>query len=188
MVAPPYWNATMHSLDPPYHQQQILRSLPGWTRHLHPTHTQRLLRRAHREHIKPDGQFADWFVQASPVRQAELREAIKQRTISSKALAKALQDMRGITEFCEPLLKARLGVQVSVTEAQFKQQPFTQMQEGASRIQRPPMTYPTLRSSSNGLPALLPSPACSKPPCTISKAWPKSAPSAPCRPASTTAP
>ncbi|MBC7210854.1 MAG: hypothetical protein H5U33_11445, partial [Pseudomonas sp.] len=120
----------MHSLDPPYHQQQILRSLPGWTRHLHPTHTQRLLRRAHREHIKPDGQFADWFVQASPVRQAELREAIKQRTTSSKALAKALQALRGITEFCEPLLKARLGVQVSLTQAQFNRQPFTQGQMG----------------------------------------------------------
>ncbi|UPF01812.1 hypothetical protein MXB02_14520 [Pseudomonas mosselii] len=120
----------MHSLDPPYHQQQMLRSLPGWTRHLHPTHTQRLLRRAHREHIKPDGQFADWFVQASPVRQAELREAIKQRTTSSKALAKALQALRGITEFCEPLLKARLGVQVSLTQAQFNRQPFTQGQMG----------------------------------------------------------
>ncbi|MBV4504699.1 hypothetical protein HU751_007545 [Pseudomonas sp. BW13M1] len=120
----------MHSIDPPYHQQQILRSLPGWTRHLHPTHAQRLLRRAHREHVKPDGQFADWFVQASPVRQTELREAIKQRTTSSKALAKALQGLQGITEFCEPLLKARLGVQVSMTEAQFKQQPFMQVQEG----------------------------------------------------------
>ncbi|MDC0690916.1 NEL-type E3 ubiquitin ligase domain-containing protein [Mitsuaria sp. RG] len=120
----------MHSIDPPYHRQQILRSLPGWTRQLQPAHAQRLLRRAHREHVQPDGQLADWFVLASPARQAELRQAIKQRTASSNALAKALQGLQGITEFCEPLLKARLGVQVSLTQAQFSRQPFTQGLEG----------------------------------------------------------
>ncbi|WP_181427864.1 dermonecrotic toxin domain-containing protein [Pseudomonas mosselii] len=120
----------MHSIDPPFHQQQILRNLPGWARHLHPIHAQRLLRRAHREHVKPDGQLEDWFVQAPPVQQDDLREAIKQRTVSGKALTEALQGLQGITEFCEPLLKARLGVQVSVTQAQFRHQPFTHSLEG----------------------------------------------------------
>lgn len=115
----------MHHSEPPYHQQQILRSLPGWTRHLHPHHASRLLRRAHREHVEQDGQIAPWFAQASAARQAELRQAIKQRTTSHQALAKALQGLRGITEFCEPLLQARLGIQVALTQAQFRHQPFT---------------------------------------------------------------
>jgi len=115
----------MHYSEPPYHRQQILRSLPGWTRHLHPLHVSRLLRRAHREHIQQDGQPAPWFAQATAARQAELRQAIKQRTTSHQALAKALQDLRGITEFCEPLLQARLDIQVALTQAQFRHQPFT---------------------------------------------------------------
>ncbi|MDW9404372.1 hypothetical protein GE454_14965 [Pseudomonas soli] len=115
----------MHHSEPPYHQEQILRSLPGWTRHLHPHHVSRLLRRAHREHIQQDGQPAPWFAQAPAARQAELRQAIKQRATSHLALAKALQDLRGITEFCEPLLQARLGSQVALTQARFRHQPFT---------------------------------------------------------------
>lgn len=66
-----------------------------------------------------------WFAQASAARRAELRQAIKQRTTSHQALAKALQGLRGITEFCEPLLQARLGIQVALTQAQFRHQPFT---------------------------------------------------------------
>lgn len=115
----------MHYSEPSYHQQQILRSLPGWTRHLHPHHVSRLLRRAHREHIQQDGQPAPWFAQAPAARQAELRQAFKQRATSHQALAKALQGLRGITEFCEPLLQARLGIQVALTQAQFRHQPFT---------------------------------------------------------------
>ncbi|MEW9678164.1 DUF6543 domain-containing protein [Pseudomonas sp. TE50-2] len=115
----------MHYSEPPYHQQQILRSLPGWTKHLHPHHVSRLLRRAHREHVQQDGQPAPWFAQAPAARQAELRQAIKQRATSHQALAKALQDLRGITEFCEPLLQARLGIQVALTQAQFRHQPYT---------------------------------------------------------------
>jgi len=121
----------MHHGEPPYHQQQILRSLPGWTRHLHPRHARRLLRRAHREHVQQDGQPAPWFAQASAARQAELRQAIKQRATSHQALAGALQDLRGITEFCEPLLQARLGIQVALTQARFRHQPFTSSLGGA---------------------------------------------------------
>ncbi|MDH0301542.1 MULTISPECIES: DUF6543 domain-containing protein [unclassified Pseudomonas] len=115
----------MLDIDPPYHQQQILRSLPGWTQHLHPTQTARLLRRAHREHVKADGQFTDWFAQASSPRQASLRDAIRRRASSQAALSKALADLRGITEFSQPLLQARLGPDVALTQAQFRLQPFT---------------------------------------------------------------
>ncbi|MFT0869215.1 NEL-type E3 ubiquitin ligase domain-containing protein [Pseudomonas sp. CAM1A] len=121
----------MHHSEPPYHRQQILRSLPGWTRHLHRHHVSRLLQRAHREHVQQDGQPTPWFAQACADRQAELRQAIKRRTTSHQALAKALQGLRGITEFCEPLLQARLGIQVALTQAQFRHQPFTSSLGGA---------------------------------------------------------
>ncbi|MDH0647889.1 NEL-type E3 ubiquitin ligase domain-containing protein [Pseudomonas sp. GD03858] len=110
---------------PPYHQQQILRSLPGWTKHLHPTQAGRVLRPAQHEHINAHGQPADWFAQAPATRQAELRAAIARRSASRKALAKGLEDLRGISEFCEPLLQARLGTALSLTQAQFRLQPFT---------------------------------------------------------------
>ncbi|QVM89234.1 hypothetical protein JYG34_14450 [Pseudomonas entomophila] len=120
----------MHSIDPPYHQQQILGSMPGWAKHLHHTHANRLLRCAHVEHVDAAGQFPQWFTQATPEQQIDLRNAIRRRATSRKALAKALKDLRGITEFCEPLLQAELGLTVPVTDAQFRFQPFTSHMEG----------------------------------------------------------
>ncbi|WP_252089427.1 NEL-type E3 ubiquitin ligase domain-containing protein [Pseudomonas sp. MWU13-3659] len=120
----------MHSIDPPYHQQQILDSLPGWTKHLHHTQASRLLGHAHGVPVDEEGQFPDWFTQATADQQANLRDAISRRATSHKALAKALKDLRGITEFCEPLLQARLGVTASLTQAQFRFQPFTSGLEG----------------------------------------------------------
>ncbi|CAK15779.1 dermonecrotic toxin domain-containing protein [Pseudomonas entomophila] len=120
----------MHGIDPPYHQRQILRSLPGWSKHLHHTHASRLLKHAHGIPVDEEGQFPDWFTQATADQQANLRDAISHRAASHKALAKALKDLRGITEFCEPLLQARLGITASLTEAQFRFQPFTPGLEG----------------------------------------------------------
>lgn len=120
----------MQGIDPPYHQQQILRSLPGWTKHLHHTQVSRLLRRAQAEHIDEDGQLAQWLTQAPADQQANLHDAISRRSTSQKALAKALKDLRGITEFSEPLLQARLGLAAPMTQAQFRFQPFTSNLEG----------------------------------------------------------
>ncbi|MDF9619368.1 NEL-type E3 ubiquitin ligase domain-containing protein [Pseudomonas entomophila] len=151
----------MYSIDPPYHQQQILDSLPGWTKHLHHTHASRLLRRAHAEHVNAEGQFPEWFTQATPEQQIDLRNAIHRRTTSHKALAKALKGLRGITEFCQPLLQAELGLTVPVTDAQFRFQPFTSHQEGdfpdpdASHSTPRPLTFIEQPTGSATLTSLL---------------------------------
>ncbi|MFJ3448654.1 dermonecrotic toxin domain-containing protein [Pseudomonas sichuanensis] len=108
----------------PYHQQQILNGIPDWTRQLHPTHINRLMRHAHNEHIQENGQPSAWFSTASAKHQLQLREAIRRRTTNRQRLAQALSELQTLPQFCEPLLKTALPSSVPVTVAQYCYQPF----------------------------------------------------------------
>lgn len=114
----------------PYHQQQILNGIPDWTRQLHPKHINRLMRHAHNEHIQENGQPTPWFSTASADHQLQLREAIRQRTVSRKRLAQALSELQTLPQFCEPLLKNALHINVPLTEAQYCYQPFEMVRTG----------------------------------------------------------
>ncbi|MFF7109089.1 dermonecrotic toxin domain-containing protein [Pseudomonas sichuanensis] len=114
----------METPTPPYHQQHILNGIPDWTRQLHPKHINRLMRHAHNEHIQENGQPTAWFSTASADHQLQLREAIRRRTVSRKRLAQALSELQTLPQFCEPLLKNALHINVPVSEAQYCFQPF----------------------------------------------------------------
>ncbi|QCI12830.1 hypothetical protein E6B08_16255 [Pseudomonas putida] len=108
----------------PLHHAQISRTLPRWSKALHPEHVGPMLSRLRSEFLDSQGQPVDWFAQASPARQQALRDAIAERDARRQALHAALAPLKGIVEFCEPLLSNRLNNEVSVTEALFVHQPF----------------------------------------------------------------
>ncbi len=108
----------------PLHHAQISRTLPTWSKAVHPEHVGPMLSRLRSEFLDSQGQPFDWFAQSSPAKQQVLRDAIADRDARRQALHAALAPLKGIVEFCEPLLSARLGNEVSVTEALFVQQPF----------------------------------------------------------------
>lgn len=108
----------------PLHHAQILRTVPAWSKALHPQHVRALLSRLRRDYLDPQGQPFDWFSQASPSTQQALSDAIAERDVRRQALQVALAPLKGIVEFCEPLLSAHLKTAVAVTQAQFVHQPF----------------------------------------------------------------
>ncbi|MGE8168675.1 NEL-type E3 ubiquitin ligase domain-containing protein [Pseudomonas putida] len=111
-------------MTPPLHHAQIVRTLPAWSKTLHPDHVQPILSRLRKEYLDKQGQPYAWFSQASPVAQQAIRDAITLRDQRRQALHAALAPLKGIVEFCEPLLSAGLGDEVSVTEACFVHQSF----------------------------------------------------------------
>jgi len=56
-----------------------------------------------------------------------------------KAMRAALKDFKQIHEFCKPLLKTRLGLDVDVDQAQYVHQPF--------KVFAPPVNPPGLETS-----------------------------------------
>jgi hypothetical protein len=88
------------------------------------------MRHAHNEHIQENGQPTAWFSTASADHQLQLREAIRQRTVTRKRLAQALSELQTLPQFCEPLLKNALHINVPLTEAQYCYQPFEMVRTG----------------------------------------------------------
>lgn len=89
------------------HRDLIERRLPAWTRRALPEHWQSL-RDSHAPAQGLPGAEADWFANAAP----DLREAVlaSQAALrrAQQDLARSLKGLQQITEFAEPLLKARL--------------------------------------------------------------------------------
>ncbi|CAM4039907.1 Leucine-rich repeat-containing protein 32 [Pseudomonas reidholzensis] len=111
----------------PYHYAQISKSLPDWSKQLHPTQVREVLQRQRKEYLDAAGVALPWYADAAALDQAALRRAIELRDTSLSALQAQLQGLKGISEFCAPLLQQRLAIDVPVLQAQYRFQP-TQVQ------------------------------------------------------------
>ena len=108
----------------PYHLRQLERTLPNWSRQLPGQHVSAMLSTQRKEYLQDNGQPCAWYAQASAAQRQALHHAIHQRNHSRSALHSTLSPLKGITEFCKPLLQARLGLDVPVDEAVYFFQPF----------------------------------------------------------------
>lgn len=114
----------MNSTTVPYHQAQIVRTLPAWARTLHPEHISRIVQRVRKDYLDENGSPHAWFAAASAEDQTQVRQLIALRDMQYKALRTALKDFRQIGEFCKPLLERRLAQAIDVEKAQYLHQPF----------------------------------------------------------------
>lgn len=121
----------------PYHHAQINDSLPEWSKQLHPTQVREVLQRQRKEYLDDNGVAHHWYADAASLDQDALRRAIKLRDTSLGALQLELRTLKGISDFCAPLLQQRLAIDVSVLQAQYRFQP--------TQVQRP--TAPALGPS-----------------------------------------
>ncbi|WP_313294912.1 NEL-type E3 ubiquitin ligase domain-containing protein [Pseudomonas sp.] len=122
----------------PYHAQQLARSLPSWTTHLHSSAVEAIMSAQRHPYLQADGQAEPWYLSAAAQQREALRAALKQRGHSLEALHKALQPLQGLTEFCQPLLQQALAIPAAVDRAvyffqPFKRRPFVQV-EGESGL------------------------------------------------------
>lgn len=115
--------------EPPFHHAQIVRSLPQWCKALHARYIPSLLRRLRKDYIQADGTVYAWYSQAPVEQQKALRAAIERRDSSRKALQDALKPLKGVTEFCKPLLEQRLNIAEPVEQAQYHFQPFKRIRD-----------------------------------------------------------
>ena len=106
------------------HRDFILRRLPQWLKYASGKDLQRL------RDTQLDAQYApadpttlaDWFTRSTPAQQQTLLDCQRQLRSTRRGLAGLLKHLKGVTDFAEPLLKARLkaelGVDVDVNTAQ----------------------------------------------------------------------
>ncbi|TYO75730.1 hypothetical protein DQ397_002315 [Pseudomonas sp. CK-NBRI-02] len=115
--------------EPPFHHAQIVRSLPTWCKALPAQRVPDLLSRLRKDYLQADGSAHAWYTKASAEDQQALNTAIDRRDASRRTLQDALKPLKGITDFCKPLLEARLGIDQPVDQAQYHFQPFRQIIE-----------------------------------------------------------
>ncbi|MFJ4156715.1 dermonecrotic toxin domain-containing protein [Pseudomonas sp. NPDC089752] len=113
----------MTTAPPPFHQAQILDTLPGWVSTMHPDHIGRIVQAVRKDYLDENGSPYSWYGTASQDDQALLQQLMTDRDTRIKALHGALKDFKSIREFCKPLLAARLGLSVEVDQAQYIHQP-----------------------------------------------------------------
>nr|WP_314617532.1 DUF6543 domain-containing protein [uncultured Pseudomonas sp.] len=107
----------------PYHHAQILRTLPGWSKALHPDHASRIVQSLRKDYLDADGVAYPWYESADmPTRQA-LQRTIAQRDASRQALQAALGALQNLATFCTPLLQQQLNLNIPVDQAQYVYQP-----------------------------------------------------------------
>lgn len=123
-----------------YHHAQIVRTLPAWSKQLHPEHASKVIQSLRKDYLDEHGLPYPWFAGATPQLQDSIRRAITKRDASRKALHQALTPLKGITEFCQPLLQQHLGLKVAVDQAQYSFQPFEQI--GDSWVEPIDVEYP----------------------------------------------
>ncbi|WP_181004498.1 leucine-rich repeat domain-containing protein [Pseudomonas putida] len=114
----------MNQTPTPYHQVQITRSMPAWVRTLHPDHTRRIVQTVRKDYMDENGSPYSWYAAAAPEEQQLLKQCIGYRDTQVKALHAVLSKLKGISEFCKPLLEARLDLATDVEKAQYVHQPF----------------------------------------------------------------
>lgn len=115
--------------EPPFHHAQIVRALPTWCKALPARRVPDLLSRLRKDYLQADGTAHAWYTKASAEDQQALNAAIDRRDSSRRALQDALEPLKGITDFCKPLLEQRLGIDDPVDQAQYHFQPFRQVLE-----------------------------------------------------------
>ncbi|MFJ4346297.1 dermonecrotic toxin domain-containing protein [Pseudomonas sp. NPDC089401] len=109
----------------PFHLSQIVRTLPEWSKALHPEHASRTLQSLRKDYLDTDGVPYPWFSQADHLDQQALQRAIAVRDDSRTALQTALARLKGIHEYCAPLLQQQLQLDIPVSQAQYVHQPTT---------------------------------------------------------------
>jgi len=108
----------------PLHQSQITRTLPKWSKALHPRHAQKVVQSLRKDYLAEDGTPYTWYATADAPAREQLLRAIETRDKGVAQLRQALVGFKGIIEFCTPLLTERLNVNVPVDRAQYVFQPF----------------------------------------------------------------
>lgn len=108
----------------PFHLRQLERTLPHWPRQLASHHVSALLASQRMDYLQDNGQPFDWYATATDEQRQALQGAIEQRDRSRDALFELLKPLKGISEFCKPLLQAHLGIAEPVDEAVYFFQPF----------------------------------------------------------------
>ncbi|ATP49713.1 hypothetical protein CR512_10165 [Pseudomonas putida] len=109
---------------PPLHHAQITRTLPLWSKALHPGHAERVVQRVRKDYLAADGTPYSWYASAEPEQRLQLRLLVETRDTCLAQLRQALPGFKGIIEFCRPLLTDRLGLNMAVDQAQYVFQPF----------------------------------------------------------------
>lgn len=109
---------------PPLHHALITRTLPLWSKALHPGHAERVVQRVRKDYLAADGTPYSWYASAEPEQRLQLRRFVETRDNCLAQLHQALSGFKGIIEFCQPLLTERLGLNVAVDQAQYVFQPF----------------------------------------------------------------
>ncbi|WP_459205763.1 NEL-type E3 ubiquitin ligase domain-containing protein [Pseudomonas sp. MLB6B] len=107
----------------PLHYAQILRTLPQWSRQLPASTIRDVIARARPVYLDADGKPYPWYADAGILDREALLRALDRRRTSAKALQAQLKGLRGVSEFCAPLLQQRLGLSMSVLDAQYRYQP-----------------------------------------------------------------
>ncbi|WP_313738842.1 NEL-type E3 ubiquitin ligase domain-containing protein [Pseudomonas sp.] len=113
----------------PLHHAQIKHSLPRWSHQLPAHFVPDLMIHTRAPYLDATGRPYHWYAQAAPLEQEALLRAIARRKASVDELRHLLAPLKGITEFCAPLLQARLGSAIEVLRAQYRFQ--------ATQVQRP---------------------------------------------------
>lgn len=103
----------------PFHHAQIVRSLPAWSKALHPEHIQQLLGAARKAYLDPAGEPYAWYVTALPIEQDAIRRAAQARDNSRQALQTLLSPLQSLGDFCRPLLQQRLAIAAPIDQAQY---------------------------------------------------------------------
>lgn len=104
---------------PPFHHAQIVRSLPAWSKELHPDHVKQVLTRARKDYLDSTGAPYPWYAKALPIEQDAIRRAVAERDRSQQMLKALLSPLKGISTVCRPLLQQRLAISTSVDQAQY---------------------------------------------------------------------
>jgi len=108
----------------PLHQSQITRTLPKWSKVLHPAHTHKVLQSLRKDYLAEDGSPYSWYAAADEPAREQLHSAIETRDVRLVQVRQALAGFKDIIGFCTPLLTERLKVSVPVDRAQYVFQPF----------------------------------------------------------------
>nr|WP_314872841.1 NEL-type E3 ubiquitin ligase domain-containing protein [uncultured Pseudomonas sp.] len=103
----------------PFHHAQIVRSLPAWSKALHPDQLNQLLSAARKDYLDPTGTPYDWYSNALPIDQEAIRRAGEERDSSREALHALLAPLKSVGDFCRPLLQQRLAIAAPVDQAQY---------------------------------------------------------------------
>ncbi|WEK29071.1 MAG: NEL-type E3 ubiquitin ligase domain-containing protein [Candidatus Pseudomonas phytovorans] len=103
----------------PLHHKQIVRTLPDWSKALHHAHASQIVQSLRKEHLDADGLPYPWFSQADTLTQQAVLRAIARRDNSRTALQIALAPLKGITEYCSPLLQQQLKLDIPISQAQY---------------------------------------------------------------------